>query len=233
MIGTMNFVVYTKELDRRRLRQWLGRSVKVGLVVLATAFLMGFSYQATVVGNFPGEVVMSEWVQTWRSPWLDHVMKSLSMTIHEFSVVAIVLFTSLFFYVKGMRDYAVLIVGASVVGFLFRTVIKFVVDRPRPSSELVQVIEQTDSSSFPSGHVMFSAIFLTTLTFVLLRQVVSPVARWFIVGASVAAMGLVGLSRIYLGVHWLGDVLAGYAFSAVIVVGSICLWRRWAESKSS
>ena len=205
----------------------------MGLVVLAVVFLMIFSYQATVVDNFPGEVAVSEWVQTWRVPWLDRVMKGLSMMIHEFSVVAIVIFIALVFYIKGMRDYAGLIVGASVVGFLFRTALKFAVDRPRPSPELVQVIEQADSSSFPSGHVMFSVIFLTTLTFVLLRQVVSGVARWFIVGASAAAMVLVGFSRIYLGVHWLGDVLAGYAFSAVIVIGSICVWRTWAESKSS
>ena len=199
----------------------------------AVALLAVFSYLAAVLDNFPGEVATSEWVQSWRTSWLDGVMESLSTLGQEAAAVVIVLSTAVALYVRGLRGYAGFVVTASVAGFVLRTVLKLAIDRPRPSPELVQVIEQTDTSSFPSGHVMFYTVFLGTLAFILLSNLKPGVTRWLGLGAIAMAMALVGFSRIYLGVHWLGDVLAGYAFAAIVVAGAIWAWRAWSEATSS
>ena len=219
-------------LDSGQGQRWPGR-FRAGLAVSAVALLAVFSYLAAVVDNFPGEVATSEWVQSWRASWLDAVMEFLSALGQEVAAVVIVLSTAVALYLRGLRGYAGLIVAVSVGGYVIRTALKLAIDRPRPSPELVEVIEQADGSSFPSGHVMFFTVFLGMLAFMLLSNVKPGVTRWLGLGAMATLMALVGLSRIYLGVHWLGDVLAGYAFSAIVVAGAVWARRAWSQATSS
>jgi undecaprenyl-diphosphatase len=128
--------------------------------------------------------------------------------------------------VAGRRHAAGLVVAASVAGFALRTALKLAVARPRPSDDLVHVIERADGSSFPSGHVMFYTVLLGALWLAMATSGASRSTRRAIAGATVLALLLIGLSRIYLGAHWLSDVAAGYVFGAVVV--GVAMWtRRW------
>jgi undecaprenyl-diphosphatase len=97
-------------------------------------------------------------------------------------------------------------------GALLSTLLKMAFDRPRP--DLVPHAVYVDSASFPSGHSMLSAITYLTLGALLARVQTSLRVKVYLVGLAVLLTVIVGLSRIYLAVHWPTDVLAGWTAGA-------------------
>lgn len=114
---------------------------------------------------------------------------------------------------------ALLLVVAVAGGMLVSDVLKAALGRPRP--DLVPTLVQTYSSSFPSGHSMLSASTYLTIGALLTRLVRTRPERLYIIGATGAVTLLVGLSRVYLGVHWPSDVLAGWCIGAA---WALCCW---------
>ncbi|WP_281416317.1 phosphatase PAP2 family protein [Deinococcus aestuarii] len=90
---------------------------------------------------------------------------------------------------------------------------KLLMHRSRP--ELWPRLVQEHDASFPSGHSMYSAAFVTALILLAWR---TPY-RWLVLGLGVAFSGLVGFSRLYLGVHYPTDVLCGWLTGAAWVLG--------------
>jgi undecaprenyl-diphosphatase len=113
----------------------------------------------------------------------------------------------------------VLVLVASIGGLLLSTLLKHVVQRERPS--VVPHLSITMSSSFPSGHSILSAVVYLTLGVLLARTVKSTSTRVFIIVVASFLAILVGLSRIFLGVHYPTDVLAGWMAGLVWAV--LCL----------
>jgi undecaprenyl-diphosphatase len=108
---------------------------------------------------------------------------------------------------RRRRAIAVLLIG-EVASWATNNLIKAAVDRPRPPEAIVEA----SSSSFPSGHAAFAAV-----TAVLLVGLLIPTGRRVGPAFLAAALALVmGLSRTYLGVHWLSDVIAGLSVGAGI-----------------
>ena len=193
--------------------------------------LTAFTCLASAFARFPGEVAVSLWVQSWRTPWLDTAMKAVSAMGVEAVAMVLVALVTLALFLIGLRREGGLVVAATIVGYLLRSILKMAVARPRPPTDLLQVVQQADGYSFPSGHVMHYVVLLGTLAFILSSISDSREGRWMIHVFMVVALIIMGLSRIYLGVHWLGDVVGGYAFGAVVVVGAVWTWRRWVNRR--
>ncbi len=213
---------------------WAGRSRKPSTYIAGAVLLVGLSVWAYMAGandRFPGDLKASTWVQSWRTDWLDVVFRAVATAGVGYVAGAILLLATVALAVAGRRRSAGLVVAATAAGFALRTVLKLVVARPRPSDELVHVIERADGYSFPSGHVMFFMVLLGTLWLVLTAGDASRRARRAISGATVIALLLVGLSRIYLGAHWLSDVAGGYVFGAVVVGFAALAWRWWGATR--
>jgi undecaprenyl-diphosphatase len=117
---------------------------------------------------------------------------------------------------------AVSMIGASMIdGWL-----KHWIARPRPA--LVPHLAQVTDLSFPSGHAMVSAAVYLTLALMLSEGVKGWPARLALVGFTSTMVLLIGCSRIYLGVHWPSDVLAGWCFGtawALFIYGGNRWWR--------
>jgi len=115
-------------------------------------------------------------------------------------------------------------------GFTVAMVLKAGFGRPRP--ELVPHGSYVYTASFPSGHSMLSAITYLTLGFLLARTHEHRRTKLYIMAVTLLITGLVGVSRIYLGVHWPTDVLAGWAAGAAWAL----LWWltvRWLQHRNT
>ncbi len=133
-----------------------------------------------------------------------------------------------FLFMQGKRHAALFVLGAVVSGVLLSSLLKAGFDRPRP--DLVPHESIVYSASFPSGHSMMSAVTYLTLGALLARVQPNHRLKAFLLGVAVLLTVLVGVSRVYLGVHWPTDVLAGWtagaAWASLCWLGAIWLQRR-------
>ena len=125
-------------------------------------------------------------------------------TVLGMTVLAVVGFLVL----HGMYRNAAFVFVASVGGWLLNDLLKELFARPRP--EVVPHLRRVMSLSFPSGHALTSAAVFLTLGALLMRVAQSRLAKFYCMFIAMLATLLVGATRVYLGVHYPTDVLAGW-----------------------
>jgi undecaprenyl-diphosphatase len=161
-------------------------------------------------------------------PWGPAWLVALARDYTALGSVGIVMLVTLavigFLLLQGKTRAAVLVVIAVVGGMLLSTALKHGFARPRPA--LVPHSVDVYSASFPSGHAMVSAVVYLTLAALLARVQPQRRLKAYILTVAVMLTLLVGLSRIYLGVHWPTDVLAGWIAGAAwaLVVWGVAYW---------
>lgn len=133
-----------------------------------------------------------------------------------------------FLLLDGKKHLAIFVYGSVVSGFLVSTVLKNLFQRARP--DLVPYAANFSTTSFPSGHSMLSALtYLTPGALLARAQERKRLKAYFLLVAATLTF-LVGLSRVYLGVHWPTDVLAGWTAGASWAI--LCwLAARWLQSR--
>jgi undecaprenyl-diphosphatase len=155
-----------------------------------------------------------------RTPWLTDavtVVTDLGGTLASWVITAAVVVALL---VRRRLREAEMVAGAMLSGMLVMTGLKMLFGRARPPFPERLVDEATHS--FPSGHAMMSAILVCVVGAALVR-VAGPSARNPVVFGLLALWTVaVGLSRVYLGAHWLTDVLAGWAFG--VAWAALWIW---------
>jgi undecaprenyl-diphosphatase len=150
-------------------------------------------------------------------PWLESMVRDIT-ALGSLGVLTVVSLAAVGFLVlQGKRHLAVLVVIAVGGGMLVSTLTKLGFDRPRP--DLVPPATRVYTASFPSGHAMMAAVTYLTLGALLARAQPHLRLKLYLIGIAAALTVLVGLSRIYLGVHWPTDVLAGWTLGAAWALG--------------
>jgi len=120
----------------------------------------------------------------------------------------VVLATTGYLLLQGLARTALFIFVASVGGWIINGFLKEWFQRPRP--EVVPHLRDVMSQSFPSGHALTSAVVYLTLGALLMRVSERSVTKFYCLAVAMVATVLIGLSRLYLGVHYPTDVLAGW-----------------------
>jgi undecaprenyl-diphosphatase len=115
---------------------------------------------------------------------------------------------AVFLLLQGAWRIAVFVVAASGGGWLLNHVLKELFGRARP--DVVPHLREVMTLSFPSGHAMTSAAVYLTLGALLMRISTRRLTKFYCMGAAMLLTVLVGASRVYLGVHYPTDVLAGW-----------------------
>lgn len=110
---------------------------------------------------------------------------------------------------RQRRAEALLLLVTVGVGALLGNLVREVVERARPGLELAR-IPLPETYSLPSGHALATFLFFGIVAFVGLMEARRLPGRVVILALCIAAAGLVALSRVYLGVHYLGDVIASW-----------------------
>lgn len=145
-------------------------------------------------------------------PWVEIMFTDIT-SLGSTTVLALVTLAAVGYLLFSRRTGAAWMMLAAVAGgTLLNNVMKLFFERPRP--DLVAHIVDTQTTSFPSGHAMISAITYLTIGAVMARVQKQRTVRLYLIAVAVLATVLVGISRVYLGVHWPSDVLAGWCAGA-------------------
>lgn len=113
-----------------------------------------------------------------------------------------------FLLLQGLTRTALFVLAASAGGWALNSLLKVLFARPRP--EVVPHLREVMTLSFPSGHAMTSAAVYLTLGALLMRVSARPATKIYCMTVAILATALIGVTRVYLGVHYPTDVLAGW-----------------------
>ena len=195
------------------------------MATLAVALFVLVAY-IVLVGNDPGPTPGDETaidvVESLRVGWLTDISKVVTFLgsgLFTWGLTAVC--AALLAVRRRWAEFGVLIAGMTLTSIGFHE-IKDAVDRPRPEGGLVD----TSGSSFPSGHAAHSVLYVWLAVTIVMRLRPGITRKAAVVFAGIFVTALVGLSRVYLNVHYLSDVSGGWAlgaaaFSLCAVVGLV------------
>jgi len=173
---------------------------------------------------FPFDQITRTWMMNGQNP-LGRQFFSVLTTLGSFKWLATMVFAvSGFLIYKKKRIENLLLLSGFALTIISVMLIKFLSARPRPYSDL-SILEKT--MSFPSGHMANSLFVYGFLSYLLSSYVKSKPYSLLIIFFGVGLAGMIGLSRLYLNVHWLSDVLGGFTLAAAY----LCLCIGLLESK--
>lgn len=144
--------------------------------------------------------------------WLQEAVLEMTALGGFTLIITVLLAVVGYLVVAGFRGPALFLVLSVWTGWLASQTLKSLYARPRP--DLVPQLDLVHTASFPSGHAMMTTLVYLTLATVIARVADSTAVRVYVFAAAIVISVLVGLTRVYLGVHWPSDVLAGWALGA-------------------
>jgi len=219
---------------RREIVRW----VTDRLTVVSAAWLAaGLAFSAFVIWAFTelvDVVIEGEsrrvdravllWIHTTFPSWLDGPMRIVTALGYYWFVVLLLVVVVPLFYQRGWRLSAIHLLISTAGSAVLTTVLKSVFERARP--ELFDSGYHASFYSFPSGHATVAVGLYGMLTLVLAYRL-RGAARWAVVVSGTFVVLLIGFSRLYLGVHYPTDIVAGYlaALLWLVCVGAVyALW---------
>lgn len=200
-------------------REWLG------FVLLGTVALLGFAKVGEDVfehesGSF--DAAVQRWMLGHQWPAAHQLFTWITTVGGITGMYLLAIAGATFLWYHGRRRVAVSVLAAPVVAVTLFNVVKRIYERPRPPG-LGGPIDST--YSFPSGHATASAAVCCTLAYVLWRETFAR--RSVALAFAIVVPLLIGLSRLYLNVHWATDVLGGWCAGVFIAVLAAPLYNRF------
>lgn len=195
----------------------LSATLLVGLIAAAAALALfswlGHEILTDVTPVLDDRIRLA--VHSFASPRLTAIMRALSLYGGPAGLTPLGIVLAVVFLRKRWRRGALLVVVTMAGAGLLDTLLKLTFRRSRPAAFFDYPLPA--SHSFPSGHAFFAASFFGGVAVLVSGRVRNPLLRALIWIVAAALILLVGLSRVYLGVHYPSDVLAGYAAATVWV----------------
>jgi undecaprenyl-diphosphatase len=168
-------------------------------------------------------------IQSFETPAFTTIMKFFTFIGATKIVWLLFIVVSLFLYVKLQHRTELLLYSAVVLGTpILNRLLKLSFQRARP--ELHRLIE-IGGYSFPSGHAMNAFSAYAILAFLLWRHIPTKIGRTLLILFSIVMIASIGVSRIYLGVHYPSDIIAGYMASGFWMALAIWVFQRYQEKQ--
>lgn len=228
--------LYLMEFERLRSSvQLLRRNVEVRLLLISAVIVTAvwsFAELADEVGEGGTRTFDRQLLLLMRTagdlsdpigpPMIEEIGRDLTALGGVIVLTLATLATSGFFLLRRQYTSAAYLVATVGGGILLSSYAKGFFDRPRP--ELVPHGSIVHTASFPSGHSMMAAITYITLAVLISRVLSQRRLKVYVIAVAVVVTVLVGISRVYLGVHWPTDVLSGWlvglAWAMICLVGA-------------
>ena len=158
-----------------------------------------------------------------------NVMESFTfLGTHTFLIPANLLLTAWFLFIKKRQWYSIKVPAVALSSLLLMFTLKIIFRRDRPLTPLLQAAK---GFSFPSGHALMSVTFYGLIVLIVWQNVKQPWLKWLLSLLLIVLILVIGLSRVYLRVHYASDVLAGFAVGLVWLL--LSLWILDKVEKSS
>jgi undecaprenyl-diphosphatase len=229
------------ELPRKAV-EWIGGHELSVLVALAAMMLAVWGFVELADDVMEGETQQfDEWaVRMLRQPddpamplgprWLHEMGRDIT-ALGGIAVLTLMIGSVAgFLLLRRLYGAAVFLLAATSGGLVASTLLKLVFERERPS--IVPHLSYVSSHSFPSGHSLLAAVIYLTLGALLMRVVEGQALKAYFLLVALMLTVLVGVSRVYLGVHYPTDVLAGWAAGLAWAV--LCwLVARWLQRRGA
>jgi undecaprenyl-diphosphatase len=203
----------------------LTRAFLISLVSLTAFALMAAAVSAHRIVNFDSMVIGI--VQGWEAPWLTSVMEFFTW-IGSTKVVVVLSLLVIFFLYKVMHHRSELILFIAVVAGtpILNHYLKAFFHRARPDfHRLIEI----GGYSFPSGHAMNAFSVYAVVAFLLWRHIPTRLGRSLLIVSSSFMIVLIGVSRIYLGVHYPSDIIGGYFAGGFWLTAAIWFFQWYKE----
>ena len=207
-----------------RIRRYVGALdvealTMLGVALIAVLGALVFIAVAGEVAEGDTQQIDEAIVQWFRQPgnpaqargpaWLAEVAIDITALGSTVVLLMVVLAVSGFLWIHNQHRLLLLLIAAITGGHILNGLMKLAFARARPS--IVPHLREVFTYSFPSGHAALSAIVYLTIGILLFEVVRGPRARIYCLSVAMLTTALVGFSRVYLGVHYPSDVLAGWA----------------------
>lgn len=205
-----------------RLRDFVkGEAVLLSGIVLVSGLILLFLRLADEVVEGETQAFDQSILLLFRDPanvnqligpsWVHEAVRDVT-SIGSFSILGLLVIGIVIYLLLTNRRAIALFALASVLGgTAISTLLKLTYNRPRPD---LTTMSQQFTSSFPSGHAMLSAVTFLTLGAILSQLAPTRALRIYAIASAIFLTVLVGVSRVYMGVHFPSDVLAGWCLGA-------------------
>ncbi|MGZ7443243.1 phosphatase PAP2 family protein [Paenibacillus sp. TH7-28] len=175
------------------------------------------------IRNF--DKIVTAWIQHWENPALTAVMKFFTTIGGGLPFILVIITAMVVLYtVLRHRRELVFLAGVMLGSTVLNWALKTLFHRARP---VIHRIIEAEGYSFPSGHSMAAFSFYGALAFLIWRHVPTSSGRSLIIVLSTLFILAIGISRIYLGVHYPSDVLGGYFVSGCWLTASILWYKKY------
>ncbi|WP_316807829.1 phosphatase PAP2 family protein [Pedobacter agri] len=191
------------------------------LIIILTLLIIAFTSLSIFIAEhpiLPFDIRASLFVQQYQADWLDKLMLAISFFGElPWSLLSVLVVAAIFYWQKFKREglfmASILLSGLIILG------IKNMINRPRPTTFYVRLVEVNRFQSYPSGHVLSYVLFFGFLIILMDRlDTIPKTTRNIVTYVSAFLMISIAPSRIYLGAHWFTDTLGGF------LLGLICLF---------
>ncbi|EKE21475.1 MAG: hypothetical protein ACD_7C00223G0006 [uncultured bacterium] len=206
LIGALIVYLYKKINKKRRI--FNRRHLYILLINLFSLYVF-----SKMIENFVDQemlIGLDYWINAHianlRKPILDIIMTIITNIGGALSLSVLTIALLIFFISKNKWRYSTLLITSMAGGKLIQVIAKDIIGRDRPLGGLVEAT----GYSFPSGHTTMSTIFFALLIYYFKNHITNKTLKYSIISVSVLLILSIGFSRIYLGVHWLTDVIAGF-----------------------
>lgn len=152
----------------------------------------------------------------------------ISSTLPAVVIVALVIIGLL---ATGRKLEPIFIASATSLAALLNWLLKLLISRPRPGSEIIQVLVESNGLSFPSGHTVYAVVFYGFLFYLAPRVTAQPAVIGIVRPVLILLILLTGISRVYLGAHWPSDVLGSLLLGGLLLFLAIALYHKYARSR--
>ncbi|WP_423798655.1 phosphatase PAP2 family protein [Neobacillus sp. SAB-20_R2A] len=203
----------------------LTRAFIISVISLAAFALMATLIEAHKIVRFDSTIINS--VQGLESPALTAIMKFFTF-IGSTKIVVILSILIIYFLYKVLHHRLELILFIAVIAGtpIINSILKSIFHRARP--EFHRLIE-IGGYSFPSGHAMNAFSVYGILAFLLWRHIATRTGRTLLIIFSIIMILMIGISRIYLGVHYPSDIIGGYFASGFWMTTTIWFFQWYVE----